>query len=385
MMPLVGSTPTRRPRRQRPSTKSTPSVRRIVLEPSRHSSPMVRLLVVFVLLFAFLILSNLLGLYFHRQQNQRRIRPTEDVQNGPLESTIHNVNDLLNALDFDQPIICGAHKCLFPQKNLNSTTTVNQQSHNLTTTTDNMNVAYLIVQDGPERTRAMVRAWELAKFLSSAFAHSDVVNETLQPDEDLGSTTATNNLNHHPVLRTLGFLHLELEPPQEVWFSQSQAQILDTANLYYAEAHKQVRGRMFRQGTMTIQKVQLAPHPHLLFGTTSEKKNLLWDNLDTFIHQHVMKTTTNDHETNNTSQQKQGASDFARHFINNLHTCQNQLVDKIRCLAYDFQVFVDVHGNFYHLDLDRCFLRSPEEEWEFVERLQRRFRQVEKELTKYLI
>jgi hypothetical protein len=45
---------------------------------------------------------------------------------------------------------------------------------------------------------------------------------------------------------------------------------------------------------------------------------------------------------------------FARNFRNGLDEAKRLLKDE-PCLVKDFQVIVDIRGELYHLDFDRCF------------------------------
>ena len=160
--------------------------------------------------------------------------------------------------------------------------------------------------------------------------------------------------------------HVFLEAPVVTYISAAAAAKLNS-NLYYPEESTEVDD-MFEQGNITIQKVRIiSPDSSLLFGCTSEKKHLFWDHLQEFLEKSVPDKTL-----------------FATNVIRNLQT-STEIVDKVRCLGYDFQVFVDAIGEFYHFDLDRCFMRSPESEEKFTHRFDKRTKQLRQMMDEILL
>ena len=207
---------------------------------------------------------------------------------------------------------CGAHKCLF-------------------STISHDDEGYLVVQDGPARTRSMQQAYDMGKFLEKSF----------------------------------GIKHVFLEAPKVKNISKDSAARLNS-NLYYPEESTEVDD-MFEEGKITMQKVRIvSPDSSLLFGCTSEKKHLFWDHLHDFLDKSVHDKTL-----------------FAKNVIRNLQI-SSDIVDKVRCLGYDFQVFVDSTGEFYHFDLDRCFMRSEEDEEKFMHRFYKRTRQLRQTMNEIL-
>ena len=92
--------------------------------------------------------------------------------------------------------------------------------------------------------------------------------------------------------------------------------------------------------TAYIQRVQIAPSPHLLIGCAESKVGPFRNQLGAFMKQVKRKRT------------------FLQNFQENFQKVRKLVFEVEPCLMKDFQVLVDTKGNLYHLDLDRCF--SPE-------------------------
>lgn len=195
---------------------------------------------------------------------------------------------------------------------------------------DNRNEGYVVVQEGLKRLQSMRQAWELAIFIQNAF----------------------------------GAHQLVLEEPHFVNISAATAAKLNT-NLYYDEDEEEVEDR-FREGSLIVQKQKRAPSPSLIFGTTKWKKRLFFANIEMFMKKHV-----NDKKA------------FAEQLRREVDLSED-LVDKVRCLGYDFQVFVATDGTFYHFDLDRCFLHGKEDEDEVMDRFVRRTKELRSTVRKLM-
>lgn len=155
-------------------------------------------------------------------------------------------------------------------------------------------VGYLVMQAGAEVIERMRAAWFLGEFLRAGF-HAK---------------------------------HLMLAPPKEVEISQTFASQLNS-NIFHLSRNQTIGWSRYKAGTATVQKVALAPETSMLYKGD-------WRRYNHFVLSVENKT------------------EFARRTELHLAICLD-IVKKVRCLARDFQVFIDTEGNFYHLDLDRCF------------------------------
>lgn len=234
----------------------------------------------------------------------------------------NNDSSWVKTLDYSNRVSCGYYKCFFPLGDNNKST-------------DDEKAGYLVVQDqAAKRFQSLQQSFALGSFLHSAF----------------------------------GAYQMALEEPRLIEISAETATKLNT-NLYYDEDKEAVKKR-FRPGPLVVQKQRQAPSPSLIFGTTKWKRHLLFSKLETFMQEHV------------------GLDDYSKQqFAKNLDhqlLLSQDLIEKVRCLAYDFQVFVDRKGNFFHFDLDRCFLHSPEDEDDVLERFGRRKKELLKKVNELI-
>lgn len=134
--------------------------------------------------------------------------------------------------------------------------------------------------------------------------------------------------------------HFLLGPPQVVKVSRDLAKRL-RQNLYVEKTREMLRGKQLwrrypRGSIIHVQKVQLAPKNHLLLGCVDAKIDSFQQDWPTFSSLVKFKES------------------FARNFRNGLDEAKRLLKDE-PCLVKDFQVIVDIRGELYHLDFDRCF------------------------------
>jgi len=221
----------------------------------------------------------------------------------------------IDQLDLSSQVSCGLHKCFFPLL------------HDPTQ-------GYVVMQEGPKRHKALLQAWYLGNFMEKA----------------------------------LHIRQVQLQEPQQVMFTPEMIQRLQQqAHLYHNEEQESVDDDRYRPGIATVQLQRRVPTPSLLFGTSSEKKHLLWDRLEHFLREHVTNVEA-----------------FERNLQREMKESEN-LLDIVRCMGYDFQVFIDTEGRFHHFDIDRCFLHSEEdEEEEFMDRFYRRRGQLRNFVRKFI-
>ena len=254
------------------------------------------------------------------------ILPSSSGYNNTDKSKQQHFNSTSNgfsveAVDYQNRVSCGYHKCFFPllKGSFNSTSTIDETGYVLLQEESDKRLA--------ERFESMRKSWALAVFIQDAFP---------------------------------GVHQLALEEPQVVQITAEQATKLNR-NLYYDEEKVGIKTR-FWAGQLIVQKQKSAPNPSLAFGTTKWKKHLLFENIEPFMKQHVV-VHNNDNKT--------AVVAFVQKVGKELERCHD-LIEKVRCLGYDFQVFIAADGTFYHFDLDRCFLRSKEREEKFMTRFERR-------------
>ena len=112
------------------------------------------------------------------------------------------------------------------------------------------------------------------------------------------------------------------------------------ANLYRWDKGRELKPR-YSKGYVIVQKVRPAAKPSLLFGCMRHKVSYFYQEWETELLAHV-----HDKEA------------FRRNLAENIAVITHLIIsvpDPMRCLATDFQVFLDPHGHMYHIDLDRCF------------------------------
>jgi hypothetical protein len=250
----------------------------------------------FLVLEDFLLTADVSAVFTERCPSGSAQSDAEMTPNTTTETT---VSFFVDELDYNTTISCGYHKCFFPLLN-------------------DPDEGFLVVQEGSDRLESMRQSWALGVFIQEAF----------------------------------GAQQLALEEPQLVKISGETASKLNQ-NLYYDEEKEKVKKR-FRQGPLIVQKQKRVPSPSLIFGTTPWKKHLLFQNIGSFLEEHVSDKKA-----------------FAEQLKNELRLSED-LLDSLRCLVYDFQVFIATNGTFYHFDLDRCFLHSEQDEEKSMDRFKRR-------------
>ena len=98
----------------------------------------------------------------------------------------------------------------------------------------------------------------------------------------------------------------------------------------------QKRTRFQKGSTIVVQKVKPAPKIKLLIGCAPPKLRVLNKEINKFI------LRVEDKES------------FGLRF-NATFTKVRKLLRHAPCLILHFQVFIDIRGNIYHLDIDQCF------------------------------
>ena len=255
-----------------------------------------------VLIMLLVLEDSLLTVDFSSVLTERH--PSGSVESDAAEMTPNTMPEtaaffLVDELDYNTTVSCGYYKCFFPLLN-------------------DPDEGFLVVQKGPDRLKSMRQSWALGVFIQEAF----------------------------------GAEQLALEEPQLVKISRETASKLNQ-NLYYDEEKRKVKKR-FQQGTLIVQKQKRVPSPSLIFGTTRWKKHLLFENIESFLENHVSDKKA-----------------FAKQLKKELRLSKD-LLGSLRCLVYDFQVFVSANGTFYHFDLDRCFRHSEQDEEKSMDRFQRK-------------
>lgn len=112
-------------------------------------------------------------------------------------------------------------------------------------------------------------------------------------------------------------------------------------NLWVVGHGKVKKKKRYKEGsTIILQKVQTVPKPNLLFAVLGKKLVTFYNEIESFISGMV-----------------QDKQEFGNKFLASM-TKARTIVQQEPCFAYDFQVLLDVHGNFYHLDYERCLQPS---------------------------
>jgi hypothetical protein len=196
-------------------------------------------------------------------------------------------------------VVCGKEKCLFKVKSSKA-------------------VAYIVAQPLRE---------------------SDNTTTTTIPTrkrDGFASIRAGYNLGQN-LTQQYGSMHFYVSPPMNLTVDKSLTKQLNQ-NLWSEERQYRLRdSTSFNEGgAIYVQKIHLAPEPNLLLGTRSSQLDLLKRTLPKFLS--TVQT-----------------SSFLKRFQSNIKQ-QKLLIQSEPCLANDFQALVDTRGNFFQLDLDRCFV-----------------------------
>ena len=221
---------------------------------------------------------------------------------------------ILESLDYDTKAICGGYKCFFRVRN------------------DVDNIAYL-VSINPIHGDGYLRlhqAYELAQTLEKEYPQ--IQHFLLGPPKKLYNLTKewANQLNSNLIGQ---------QKTVQKWLNSAPHN--DTNKHRYGT-------RYLPYENINIQKVKLAPNPHLIIGCEGGKfKETLRDIQQLVVQKHSVSDKVN----------------FIRNFEENVNYAKQvvQKGGKYSCLVWDFQLLLDVHGNLYHIDLDRCFRHVQEE------------------------
>lgn len=157
-----------------------------------------------------------------------------------------------------------------------------------------------------------------------------------------------------------GIQHLLLGPPVKMTISNKLATCMN-ANLWRESASENRGGSppIYAEGaTAILQKARVASAPHLLIGNSPDKLVMLERHLNSFV------ASIQDKEL------------FARRFSGSVRVAREVVKEK-PCLLRDFQALVDIEGQIYHTDLDRCFEREYQDmEWALTPTNLRRWSQL---------
>jgi hypothetical protein len=239
-------------------------------------------------------------------------------------------------LDFTQPAPCAWFKCLFRSKKQQQEEGSNHNNIN----NNNNEYGYLVAQERTSLERnkfeSLEQAYHYAKYLEATYRIKQFLREP--PFRFHCTKPLATALNRHSYQQQ---------------FSKIAAQ--------------KVEKKSFTPNQMIyVQKVQIAPTPSLLIGCHHTKFSHAWDELMEFlthvVHHHQQKQqlhpTTRwlqqEQQPSSSQQQQQVERDFAETLALEVNDTIHLLVQEPR-LVLDFQVLLDIHGNLYHLDLDRCF------------------------------
>ena len=241
---------------------------------------------------------------------------------------------LLDDINYTQPGLCGAQKCLFLSKS-------------------NSSVGYLLpkVKFGDKK-----KNW----------------NNTLYG----GFSIAQELSRDYPQIP-----HSYHEGPP-VYISRVSQFYTDRLNsnspivLKQFEDEKRYGKAMKRQyqskSPIYIQPLDTAPTPNALLGCSNERHNLSMENLILFVNDHVLLPVENRRATASydggnqrrpslppalPSSSKSLLLSFFRNLSQDINLIEHNMTKdpKYSCLLYDFQFLIDFSGRLHHVDLDRCF------------------------------
>lgn len=156
--------------------------------------------------------------------------------------------------------------------------------------------------------------------------------------------------------------HLLLEPPTNATVTPQLHTILNRNLMGVAKGHGPIEERYKKNSTVFIQKCQTAPEPNLFVASWGNKRQPFFDNIHAFIAEQVP------------NQQQ-----FATTFFDSIYQARKLLYDE-PCLSYDFQALLDVHGNFYYMDFERCLQPTADEQVEYTMKALKRVKRSVKEV-----
>jgi hypothetical protein len=206
-----------------------------------------------------------------------------------------------NFIDFTKKPFCGSDKCLFQSSSFN------QQHDN----NDQQQVGYIVSKDS-KHDSTLDDGWKISQYLVSKF----------------------------------GIKHFQLEAPQKVNISMNTTNAF--LNYYLSVKEDDVR---------TIQKIRIAQNgsQELRLHHSEEE---IFSRLDEFVstmsaNNNSMSNDNNNNEDNTTIII---SSQLLLSFLETLSNEVETTFSLLQCeplLALDFQIFVDIRGNIFHLDFDR--------------------------------
>ena len=137
-----------------------------------------------------------------------------------------------------------------------------------------------------------------------------------------------------------GANHLLLGPPRRIALGSSDAALLN-AHLWHPVQHRNV-SRRYAEGNVLVQPVRSCPPSScLLMGCGHGSKERSFTHMLAAFLEHVHDKAT-----------------FVHALEENVRSV-NAMVRVTTCLHKDFQAFVRNDGQIFHIDLDRCSVRSP--------------------------
>lgn len=202
-----------------------------------------------------------------------------------------------NFIDFTKKPFCGSDKCLF------------QSSFNSQHDNEQQQVGYIVSKDS-KHDSTLDDGWKISQYLVSKF----------------------------------GIKHFQLEAPQKVNISMNTTSAF--LNYYLSVREDDVR---------TIQKVQIAQN-----GSQELRLHHSEEEIFSRLDEVVSAMSTNNSRSNNSINEDSTSinisSPLLLSFLEILSIEVETTFDLLQCeplLALDFQVFVDIRGNMFHLDFDR--------------------------------
>jgi hypothetical protein len=135
-----------------------------------------------------------------------------------------------------------------------------------------------------------------------------------------------------------------LEPPTNATVTLPLHHVLNHNLTGFANTQGPIGERFLENSTIYIQKCKTAPTPNLFIAAWPNKRGPFFENIRTFVSKEVPNPR-----------------EFFRTFLASLHQARLVLM-KEPCMSYDFQALLDVYGNWYYIDFDRCLQPTAQEE-----------------------
>ena len=237
--------------------------------------------------------------------------------------------EILQSLDYETKAICGGYKCFFRLKQHRNNENENDPN-DPTSNSDTDNIAYLVSikpihGDGLQRLQ---QAYEMAQTLEKEYPQ--IKHFLLGPPKRLYNLTKEWS-------DTLSSNVIGQQKTVQKWLDSPPHN--DTNKHRYGQ-------RYLPNDNINIQKIQIAPTPHLIIGCEGGKFLETMRDVKQLVANSVIDKVN-----------------FIRRFEENINIVKEMVKKggKYSCLVWDFQLVLDSYGNLYHIDLDRCFRHVQEE------------------------